>query len=242
MNQNNRRILLQIRLVLSLGCIFIAACVPTQATPPLTDAQPASVFTAIPTLTVPPPTATYAPSPLDDAANIIYYFSSELCTAKWTNNGQEIPCPSAELNPSGTVRLLNQTDLSLPYAANAILSMPAQDRVYLDIFGAFPARKIELGDFFRAQLHCLPNTQCDVTFSLGYYDANGKFFEPFPAWPYNYTEIPRLINFPLDILAGQTVQLVLIVRDNGDPSNDFAIWVEPRIFRHLESLTPIPQP
>lgn len=232
---------MRIRFVFLTAFILISACAPSPATPQPADPQPAPVFTAIPTLTPIPPTPTFAISPLDDAANTVYYFASDVCKAKWTNNRQELPCPgiNGQIN-SGFVELLTQTELSLPYKADAILSMPAQDGKFLDIFGAFPARKIELADFFRAQLYCMPDAPCDVTFSLGYYDGNGKFYEPFPAWPYNHTEIPRLINFPLDILANQTAQLTLIVRDNGDPAGDYAVWVEPRIFRHPGIVTPTP--
>lgn len=224
----------------SLILILASACVPSRATPHPADLQPASAFTAIPTLTVVPSTPTYTVPPLDDAANTAYYFALDICNAKWSNNGQELPCPGVEGQPSGYVNLLSEIELSLPYKANAILSVPTQDGNYLDIFGAFPPRTIEGNDFFRAQLYCMPGSQCDVTFSLGYYDSSGKFLEPFPAWPYNYSELPRLINFPLDILAGQTVQLTLVVRDNGDPAGDFAVWVEPRIYRHLGMFTPIP--
>ncbi|MBE0669524.1 MAG: hypothetical protein IH588_02950 [Anaerolineales bacterium] len=226
---------------LSFGIILLSACAPSQAAPQPEDLQPDPVFTPSPTLTVPPPTATYAPSPLDDAANTVYYFAPDVCNAKWVNNGQDIPCPGIQgQTSSGYVDLLTNVELKLPYKANALLTLPSQDGVYLDIFGAFPPRTIEFADFFRAQLYCMPDTQCDVIFSLGYYDGSGKFNEPFPKWPYNYTEVPRLVNFPLDSLAGQTVQLVLIVRDNGDPANDFAVWVEPRIFRHPAIFTPTP--
>lgn len=228
------------RFFFSLILILISACAPSRATPQPADLQPAVAFTAIPTLTVLPPTPTYAVPPLDDATNTAYYFAPDICNAKWSNNGQEISCPGAEGQPSGYVNLLTEIELNLPYKANAILSVPSQDRNFLDIFGAFPTRTIGLNDFFRAQLYCMPDTQCDVTFSLGYYDSSGKFFEPFPSWPYNYTQLPRLINFPLDILAGQTVQLTLIVRDNGDPTGDFAVWVEPRIYRNSGIFTPIP--
>lgn len=232
---------LQIRFVIPLAVILLSACAPSQAAPQPTDPQPVPVFTAIPTLTVPPPAATYAVSPLDDTANTVYYFAPDVCNAKWANNGQEIPCPGVQGQiSSGYVGLLTDVELKLPYKANAILSIPSQDGNYRDIFGAFSARKIDFADFFRAQLYCMSDTQCDVTFSLGYYDSNGKFFEPFPAWPYNYTEVPRLINFPLDVLAGQTVQLTLIVRDNDDPTNDYAVWVEPRIFRHPGVVAPTP--
>jgi hypothetical protein len=225
-----------------LALILLSACVPSQATLQPADPQPVPAFTAIPTLTVPPPTPTYAIPPLDDAANTVYYFAPDVCNAKWSNNGQNIPCPGIEgQTSSGYVDLLTEADLNLPYQADALLTLPSQDEAYRDIFGTFPARKIELGDFFRAQLYCLPDTQCDVTFSLGYFDSSGKFYEPFPAWQYSYTEVPRLINFPLDtVLAGQTVQLTLIVRDNNDPANDFAVWVEPRIFRHPLVSAPTP--
>lgn len=232
---------LRIGYSISLALILLSACLPSQAAPQTSEPQPAPVFTAIPTLTAPPPTPTYAASPLDDAANTVYYFAPDVCNAKWTNNGQDIPCPGIQGQVgSGYVDLLTEVELNLPYKANALLTLPSQDESYLDIFGAFPARTIEFADFFRAQLYCLPNTQCDVIFSLGYYDSNGKFYDPFPAWSYNYTEIPQLINFPLDILAGKTVQLTLIVRDNGNPTDDYAVWVEPRIFRHPNIGTPIP--
>lgn len=233
---------MRIRFFIPLIGIFLSACAPSQAAPQPADLQPATVsFTAIPTLTAPPPTPTYAVSPLDDAANTVYYMAPDICNAKWVNSGEGIPCPGTqgETGP-GYVEFLTQTELELPYMANAILTIPSQGGKFREIFGTFPARKIEFADFFRTQLYCMPDSQCDVTFSLGYYDENGKFYEPFPAWPYNYTELPRLINFPLDILAGKTVQLTLVVRDNDDPTGDFAVWVEPRIFRHPGVSTPTP--
>ncbi|MBK8784215.1 MAG: hypothetical protein IPO22_21025 [Anaerolineales bacterium] len=222
--------------------ILLSACVPSQATPQPADPQPAATFTAIPTLTAAPPTPTYAVPPLDDAANTVYYFAPDVCNAKWSNSGEEIPCPGiqGQIN-AGYVDLLTDTELNLPYKANVLLTIPAQAGDFAEIFGTFPARKIELGDFFRTQLYCMPDSQCDVTFSLGYYDSSGKYYEPFPEWPYNYTEHSHLINFPLDtLLNGQTVQLTLVVRDNDNPIGDLAVWVEPRIFRHPGVSTPTP--
>ncbi len=229
------------RIVISVVIAFLSACVASQATPQPADPSPAPIYTAIPTLTVPPSTATYTVPPLDDAANTVYYFSTDICTAKWSNNGQDIPCPGIQgQTSSGYIDLLTEIELQLPYKANALLTLPAQDGNFRDIFGIFPPRMIDFADFFRAQLYCMPHSECDVTFSLGYFDSNGKYYEPFPAWPYNYKELPKLINFPLDILSGQTVQLTLTVRDNDDPANDFAVWVEPRIFRHPAIVSPTP--
>ena len=226
---------------IALTLALLSACASTPAAPQSADPLPASVSPASPTPTPPPPTATFATSPLDDAANTVYFFAPDTCKAKWTNNGQELPCPGLRGQlESGFVGLLTQSELNLPYRADAILTVPSQDGRFLGIFGAFPARQIEFGDFFRAQLYCMPEAQCDVAFSLGYYDESGKFFDPFPAWPYNYAELPHLVNFPLDLIADQTVRLTLIVRDNGDPAGDYAVWVEPRIFRRPGIVTPTP--
>lgn len=220
--------------------ILLSACLPSQDFTPEEVIQPTVAYTAIPTLTALPPSPTYAVSPLDDADHIVYYFAPNLCEATWTNNGAEFPCPGMQGQTSGYVSLLTEVELKLPYQANAILSVPSQDGRLLGVFGAFPRMQIDLADFFRAQLYCLPETPCDVTFSLAYYDFNNKFYEPFPDWPYHYQDPPKLINLSLSKLAGQTVQLMLIVRDNGDPTGDFAVWVEPRITRHPGISTPIP--
>lgn len=234
---------LRIRLASLLALILLSACTPSPATPQNTDLEPAPVFTAIPTLTPLPPTPTFAIPPLDDAANVVYYFAPDACNAKWTNNGQELPCPGISgQTTSGYIGLLTQTELNLPYKADALLTIPSQDGNFYGIFGTFPAREIQLADFFRAELFCMPESKCDVTFSLGYYDADGNFYEPFPAWAYNDTQLPKLINFPLDVLAGQTVQLTLIVRANRNPLDNLAIWAEPRIFRHPNIATPTPSP
>ena len=229
--------------------ILITACTSSGAMPQEPEAlpfdpapgKPAPVFTAIPTLTALPPAPTYGIAPLDDAQNIVYYFAPDICNAKWVNSGQELPCPGIHGQiSSGYVEFLTQADLGLNYMANALLTIPSQDRKFFGIFGTFPAREIEFADFFRTQLYCMPGSLCDVTFSIGYYDSNGKFYEPFPDWSYNYTEPSHLINYPLDTLDGQTVKLTLIVRDNGNSSDDFAVWVEPRIFRHPGITRPTP--
>jgi len=209
--------------------------------PAQTPPSPVANFTAVPSLTVPPPTATFAIAPLDDSQNSVYYFAPNMCDAKWTNNGQDLSCPGVlSENKPGYVGFITQAELSLPYEASALLTIPAQDPNFQGIFGAFPTRIIEAGDFFRAQLFCLPDHPCDVVFSLGYYASDGSFNEPFPSWSYNHTQNPQLINFPLGILAGQDVRLTLIVRAHGSPAEDYAVWVEPRIFRNPNIVTPTP--
>ena len=40
-----------------------------------------------------------------------------------------------------------------------------------------------------------------------------------------------LVDFPLDELAGQTVEFVLVIRDNDNPIGDNALWISPYIWR-----------
>jgi len=89
------------------------------------------------------------------------------------------------------------------------------------------------GDRFKSVLACLDEAlKCDLTFPLEYFDAYGNLHAVSdakwvitydPAGDYTYADVN------LDFLAGQQVQFLLAVRDNGDPSEDFGVWIAPHI-------------
>jgi hypothetical protein len=67
---------------------------------------------------------------------------------------------------------------------------------------------------------------------LGYYDARGKYQEPWPMEYYRYgVEPPINRTWPLSQLAGQTVEFVLAVRGEQNPTENWALWIAPRILR-----------
>ena len=153
--------ILRTRFAPLLAFILLSACAPSQSAPPPTATQPVPVSTATPTLTPPPtPTPTFAVAPLDDAANTVYYFAPDVCTAKWTNSGETLPCPgiSGQID-SGFIGLLTQTELTCP--TKQMRSCPFHHRMAISrIFRTF--LKIKLWDFFPPYIACRVPMQCHI--------------------------------------------------------------------------------
>jgi len=199
--------------------------------------------------TLPPtPSATQEPSaspaPSDTATpseTVIYDFMVHACEAVWTNNAQTLVCPSQSYGNigSGYVEVRENTNIegATELRGTALLTHPSANGTFLGIFGAFPPIIIESGDQFRATLSCVDQVEavfCDVEFALEYYTENGAYIDSQQTgWYWNQTQDEATTDIAVDlsILAGQTVRLVLVVRDNGDPEGDYALWVEPQLWR-----------
>jgi len=208
--------------------------VPTAIAPP-----PSTVaFTAIPTFTPAPiPTTTPQFQLGNDGKTVVYDFAAHLCEANWmTGVKKDLPCPGDLNNPSlGYVGLLSGTDQGLAPDFPLVLTFPAYDASSgRGLFGRFPKFQVGPNDEFRTAFTCRSGFRCEVEFTLGYYDANGKYYEPFPLNYYRFGVEPP-INYvqPLNSLSGQTVELVLVVRAmyQSDPTLAWGLWIAPRILR-----------
>ncbi len=221
---------------------LLAACAPaptvnpTSTTMPPTPLPPTVAFTPIPTFTeAPPPTATPTFDLNNDGLTIAYDFTAHLCEANWMNSIKKgLPCPGDLNNPAeGYVGLLSGSDQGFASDFAMILTRPAYPSGG-GIFGRFPKFQVGPNDEFRASLSCRSNSGCEVEFTLAYYDANGKYQEPFPTQVYRQGVEPP-INFilPLNSLSGQSVEFVLVVRAKfqSDPTAAWALWISPRILR-----------
>ena len=183
------------------------------------------------------PTAIASPTPRfqfdDGQRSVAYDFTAHLCDAKWLNSAdpKSLPCPgSLDNSAKGYIGLLSGIEQGLASDFVMILAKPANDGAG-GIFGRYPAFQVLAADEFRASLTCRTNLPCAVEFSLGYYDENGEYVEPYPAVSYHGSG--DVINFvlPLHGLANKTVEFVLVVRNIGDPASAWALWVAPRIVR-----------
>lgn len=218
--------------------VLLTACgvsTPVPVSPSPTPIPPTEAFTPIPTFTsAPQPT----PTPLfqlgDDGKTVVFDFTARLCEAKWVNsvNPQPLPCPGDLSNVGkGYIGLLSGSDQGLDVNFPMILAFPAYDNAG-GLFGRYPKFTVGPNDEFRASLTCRSNTPCFVSYALGYYDANGKYYEPFPIEYYKYdVEPPINYVWPLSQLAGQTVEFVLTVRNEGDALQAWALWISPRVLR-----------
>lgn len=237
---------MKIKFAIILFALFLSACfgipstpqvAPTAAPPTETLApQPTATFTPTPTFTdTPAPTSTPSIQINNDGKTVVFDFTAQLCEAKWVNsvNPQPLPCPG-DLNNvgKGYIGLLSGSDQGLALDFPMILSFPAYDNA-LGLFGRYPKFTVGANDEFRATLTCRSNAACFISFALGYYDANGKYHEPFPMEYYKYgVEPPINYVWPIGELAGQTVEFVLAVRnEKGDPLQAWGLWISPRIVR-----------
>jgi len=232
-----RVILLSVLLVLA-ACTPAPTVAPTAANLPPTSAPPTVAFTAIPTFTPAPiPTTTPLFQMGNDGKSVAYDFTAHLCEANWmTGVKKDLPCPGDLNNPElGYVGLLGGNDQGLAADFPLIVTFPAYDAYSgRGLFGRFPPFTVGPNDEFRTAFTCRSGYRCEVEFTLGYYDANGKYQEPFPLNYYRFGVEPP-INYvqPLGSLSGQTVEFVLVIRAayQSDPSVAWGLWISPRILR-----------
>ena len=225
-----------------LSVFLLTACIGQPTTPqvnlpPTATLAPPATETPIPVPTfteTPAPTATPRIQINNEGKTVVFDFTAQLCEAKWVNGAypQPLPCPG-DLNNvgKGYIGLLSGSDQGLALDFPMILSFPAYDNA-LGIFGRYPKFTVGANDEFRASFTCRSNTPCFVSYALGYYDANGKYQEPFPMEYYKFgVEPPINYVWPLGQLAGQTVEFTLVVRNEGDAQQAWALWISPRIVR-----------
>ncbi len=228
----------KIALYLVIGVFLLSACSPAVAGPTTTSfITPVPATNTVEASPTSSPTETPAPSHL-----VIYDFQELHCQATWTNNGQNLPCTANiyDENLGGSVSIANESDMeSITLVGDsALMTYPAHDGSFRGIFGAYPPISIVQGDEFRATIGCMGVTtefdECDVEYSLEYYDANENYFDSqITGWFWNETNDGEIHEIVVDLsaLAGQTVRLVLVVRDNGDPTDDTALWLHPQLWR-----------
>jgi hypothetical protein len=214
-------------LAITLACNLSTPSLPTVTatsipiTATSTEISPTATFTSIPTLTSIPGT-------------IALDFVAQLCNAKWMNGGQKFAaCPNANADQSkGYAVRLDPASEGLPANTPVILTIPAYNG-YAALFLRYPALKLETGDHFRATIQCQSSSSnCDASFGLDYYDANGKYHSPLAMWNQKSGMAPTNVDYDLSALAGQNVDIVLALRPNNDtPQLDTGLWISPQVFR-----------
>lgn len=218
-----------------------ASCsTPEPTTEPIDQIIPTASSTDLPTSELTENSGNLLELPTPVVGTVALDFSERPCSASWSNNGEYLPCPgNLEEISSGyadrfdTIVIEGNIHINQP----GLLTIPAQnDSGFYAIFGKYPPFTVQPGDHFQAILACeegFPN--CDVSFSLEYFTSGNNTVLPVPGAKWNKQVDPGgsyiYADANLDPLAGQTVQFLLTVRDNGDADGDHAVWIMPHIAR-----------
>ena len=224
--------------------LFLIGCTPAVGTPTTSElatpttsitetaTQPSSTPTPLPSATITPlPTPDFGlvGLPTEEDGNLVFDFVEQMCEAQWSNRGLELPCPGNDTQSSaGYVMKLDGESQGLPSNMNILLAYTPQEK-YETISSKYPAFTVQKGDRFRAVLACKEHTFCDVEFVLDFSSAKGS--AGLTHWRYLFTDEPVVIDYPLDAIAGETVQFNLAVRSNGNPVEAYAVWIAPHIYR-----------
>ena len=229
------------KLLLFFSILFIAAsCVGSESTIDPVD----TALTSTSTADIPAPksyetTEKLLELPTPVVGTVALDFTDQPCSASWSNNGEYLPCPGNLEEISGgyadrfdAIVIEGNIHINHP----GLLTIPAQKGSdFYAIFGKYPPFTVQPGDRFHAVLACAEGfLNCDVSFSLEYYASSSTILQvPDAKWDKQYDPEGSYIyaDANLDPLAGQTVQFLLTVRDNGDADGDHAVWIMPHIAR-----------
>ncbi|OGO17210.1 MAG: hypothetical protein A2Z14_10075 [Chloroflexi bacterium RBG_16_48_8] len=179
------------------------------------------VVPAPPTPTTPPP-----------VPQIVYSFAEQFCSAQWSSGAGVLPCPGTDgdtngfvLRPENPVLENGVTETQL-----TLRTVPQQIPDGL-IRGTFPDFTVQSGDHFKATIGCLSGaTACDVMFQLNYRIGDGNI-QNLASWTETNNGQTQTVDIDLTPLAGKSVKFILTVLANGQPTDDQALWILPRIMR-----------
>jgi hypothetical protein len=171
-------------------------------------------------------TVRYTPGPFP------YDFVANMCSAVWRNSSRALPCPGNPASDQGSIVLLDAPRLETGKLENepALWTRPEAGRGG-EISGAYPAYRVQSGDRFMADIGCLERSPgCDVTFIVDY-QAAGDRVRNLGSW--REVSDGRLTRLDIDLsgLAGQSVQFILRVVNNGRSADANAFWLVPSIRR-----------
>lgn len=160
-----------------------------------------------------------------------YDFLANFCDAVWRSETKNLDCPGAQGEDRGFVRKLTAPKMEDGIArGDALLTYPNKSGSGF-ITGKFSNFSVKSGDRFQALIGCQRDaTKCNVVFRLQYQIGNGDI-KTLAQWQEVYEGLYYPVSVDLSALRGEKVKFILTVLANGSSSDDFAIWVNPRITR-----------
>jgi hypothetical protein len=177
----------------------------------------------------PTPEYTEVGLPAEQSGTVIQDFVAEACQAQWFTQAQKLPCPGDNTQAdNGYVQVLNGQVQGFSSDIGVLLTYPPQKLVQT-ISGMYPAITVKKGDRFRAVLDCRAHSACDVEFVINYTTSEGS--AGLKHWRVLFADGPVVVDYPLDAIAGETVQLSLAVYSKGYPADGYAVWIAPHVYR-----------
>jgi len=160
-----------------------------------------------------------------------YDLAANLCDATWRNDNKTLPCPGVNGSDEGFAVALNTPKMEDGKSrGNGLLTVPEKNNNGL-ITGKYSAVKINSGDHFMALIGCLYNyNDCNMIFKLEY-QIGQEPVKSLGQWNEIYEGKYYPIDIDLSFLSGKKVKFILTIYANGNPHEDYGLWIDPRITR-----------
>lgn len=170
------------------------------------------------------------------ASGIVYDFVQQAAEARWTSAVENVPgvplaYEGADDDSNGAAKIKDGVMLETRAASGKVLLMfPRREDRGL-VSGLFPAYTVQPGDRLKARLgFMLPDGTCgagNVIFEVHY--REGDAIRSITSAEKSCTGSLLPIDISLSELSGKSVQFIFVVKANGSPADDWAIWNSPRI-------------
>ena len=170
---------------------------------------------------------------------LVYDFLIQASQATWKSGvGNTFDTPlnfgGADDDPNGVAKIKDGVILETGLTSGKILLTYPKHSQNGAIAGAYPPYTVQQGDRLRARLGFMANQDgnCgagDAKFRVLYIE--NSVANELGNWNKTCDGALLPINIDLSSLAGRNIQIVLMVRSNGDFQDDWAVWNSPRIER-----------
>jgi hypothetical protein len=164
-------------------------------------------------------------------SGLVFDFVGSACSAKWESGAGNLPCPGKGTEPTGFVYITTTPELETRNEDEpALITHPEMEKDGY-ITGIYPPFEVKDGDFFRADIGCMADSEdCNVVFQLNYRTQNGSVRE-LGEWQEEYDDQVTSVLLDLSDLEGKRVEFILTVLANGSDQDDNAFWLLPQIER-----------
>jgi len=135
-------------------------------------------------------------------------------------------------NPDGAALIVDQLHLETGQTSGKVLLTVPKDQQDGYVYGIFPVYQVQAGDRFKARVGFAdnPNGQCGVGQVIFQIAARiGDEINTLQEIPTACDGALTPVDLSLSNLSGQSVEIILTVRADGSPQDDWAVWNSPRI-------------
>jgi len=162
-------------------------------------------------------------------SNYVYDFASNYCAAMWQSENGALACSGSVSDPGGAVILVANPYLETGRVNGYALLTRPNNQVNGWISGYYPYFMVNTNDHFIAVVGCLRDSPgCDLTFQLDIRISSQRI-QNLGGWREVFDGRTTSIDVDLSSLAGQQVQFILTVTNNGNPTSANAFWLFPSI-------------